>query len=268
MSKHLLNEAVDELSTLSIYLQRTKQKLQEQMIAEGVDDPGIFKCVFLAGGPGSGKGYMSKEIFGVVDYTKFAPSGLKVVNSDSAFEYELKKNGINPKDLDKISKEDPQLWDKIQGNAPDSIRNVAKGITKQLKSFYEAGRLGMIIDGTGHEYSKIAKQKAHAEELGYDCYMVFVNTSLEVARENNKNRARTLPDELLVQNWKACQENMGKFQQLFGGYKFSIVDNSVKGVKHGDVTKAASRFLAQPIVNPIAKKWIITAKALKGKIIR
>ena len=59
MSKHLLNEAVDELSTLSIYLQRTKQKLQEQMIAEGVDDPGIFKCVFLAGGAGSGNGYMA-----------------------------------------------------------------------------------------------------------------------------------------------------------------------------------------------------------------
>jgi cytidylate kinase len=267
MSKHLLNEAVDELSTLSIYLQRTKQKLQEQMIAEGVDDPGIFKCVFLAGGPGSGKGFMSKEIFGVVDYTKFAPSGLKVVNSDAAFEAGLKKNGIDPKDLAKIEKEDPQLWDRIQGKSSDSIRNVAKGVTKKLKDFYEAGRLGMIIDGTGHEYDKIAKQKAHAEELGYDCYMVFVNTSLEVAKERNLKRSRVVPEELLVKSWKACQENMGKFQRLFGGYKFSIVDNSVEGVKHGDVTKAASRFIAQPIVNPIAKKWMITARALKGKIV-
>jgi hypothetical protein len=141
---------------------------------------------------------------------------------------------------------------------------VAKGITKQLKDFYEAGRLGMIIDGTGHDYSKIAKQKGHAEELGYDCYMVFVNTSLEVAKENNRKRARTLSDELVSKTWKDVQENLGKFQQLFGGYKFSIVDNSVKGVKHGDVTKAASRFLAQPITNPIAKKWIATARALKS----
>jgi predicted kinase len=264
MSKHLLNEAVDELSTLSIYLQRTKQKLQEQLIAEGVDDPGIFKCIFLAGGAGVGKGYISKEIFGITDYTKFAPSGLKVVNSDSAFEAELKKNGISPKDLAKIEKEDPQLWDKIQGNASDSIRNKAKGITKQLKDFYEAGRLGMIIDGTGHDYNKISKQKAHAEELGYDCYMVFVNTSLEVAKENNKKRDRTLSDDIVAQTWKEVQNNLGKFQQLFGGYKFSIVDNSVKGVKHGDVTKAAARFMAQPITNPTAKKWIATARALKS----
>jgi hypothetical protein len=94
--------------------------------------------------------------------------------------------------------------------------------------------------------------------------MVFVNTSLEVAKERNLQRSRVVPEELLTKSWKACQENMGKFQRLFGGYKFSIVDNSVVGVKHGDVTKAASKFLAQPITNPIAKKWIATAKALKS----
>lgn len=264
MSKNLLTEVVDELSTLSLFLEQTKNKLQAQLIAEGVDDPGIFKCVFLAGGPGSGKGYMSKEIFGTNDYTKFAPSGLKVVNSDSAFESGLRKNGIDPKDLAKIEKEDPQLWDKIQGKSSDSIRNTAKVITKKIKDFYEAGRLGMIIDGTGHEYDKIKKQKDHAESLGYDCYMVFVNTSLEVAKERNLQRSRVVPEDLLTKSWKACQENMGKFQQLFGGMHFSIVDNSVKGVKPTDVTKAASKFLAQSVYNPIAKKWIATARALKS----
>lgn len=268
MSKRLLTEAVDELSSLGLFLEQTKNKIQAQLIAEGVDDPGIFKCVFLAGGPGSGKGYSAKEIFGVTDFTKFAPSGLKVVNSDNAFEAELKKNGINPKDLAKIEKEDPALWDKIQGSAPDSIRNVAKGITKAQKQFYEAGRLGMIIDGTGHDYDKIKKQKEHAESLGYDCYMVFVNTSLEVAKERNLQRSRTIPEELLTKSWKACQENMGKFQNLFGGAKFSIVDNTVAGVKHGDVTKSVASFIRQQVYNPIAKKWIVTARALKGKIVR
>ena len=44
----------------------------------------------------------------------------------------------------------------------------------------------MIIDGTGHEYSKIDKLKKHAESLGYDTYMVFVNTSLEVKKKETK----------------------------------------------------------------------------------
>ena len=60
-------------------------------------------------------------------------------------------------------------------------------LLKNKKAFYEAGRLGMIIDGTGHRYDKMAKLKKHAESLGYDCYMVFVNTSLKVhKKEINK----------------------------------------------------------------------------------
>ena len=259
--KKSLNE---EISKLGKELKEIKKQLYVQMITEGVDDPGILKCVFLAGGPGSGKGWASKEVFGVVDYTKFAPSGLKVVNSDSAFEKGLKDNGIDPKDLAKIEKEDPQLWDRIQGKSPDSIRNKAKGITKQIKDFYEQGRLGMIIDGTGHDFAKIKKQKEHAESLGYDCFMVFVNTSLEIAKERNLQRSRTVPEDLLTASWKACQENMGKFQQLFGGAKFHIIDNSVKGVKPDEVTKASNKFLAQPIYNPIGKKWIMQARALKN----
>ena len=57
------------------------------MIIEGVDDPGILKCVFMAGGPGSGKSF-TMEIFGIDKKLKssFSATGLKNVNSDSAFE--------------------------------------------------------------------------------------------------------------------------------------------------------------------------------------
>jgi predicted kinase len=256
---------LNEIANLDKELKEIRKQLYVDMITEGVDDPGIFKCVFLAGGPGSGKGYVGKEVFGIADYTKFAPSGLKVVNSDNAFETELKKNGINPKDLAKIEKEDPELWDKIQGKSPESIRNVAKRITSTQKKFYEAGRLGMVIDGTGHDFDKIKKLKDHAESLGYDCFMVFVNTSLDVAKERNQQRSRTIPEYVLENSWKACQENMGKFQQLFGSSHFRIVDNSVKGVKPTDVSKAAAAFMNQSVYNPIAKKWIATARALKTK---
>ena len=38
----------------------------------------------------------------------------------------------------------------------------------------------MIIDGTGDKFSKIKKQK-ELEDIGYDCFMVFVHTKLEVS---------------------------------------------------------------------------------------
>jgi predicted kinase len=239
-----------------------------EILTEGVDDPGILKCIFMAGGPGSGKSFTAKEIFGVGKglTQSFSVGGLKIVNSDTAFEKGLKDNGINPKELGKIEKEDPELWDKITGK--DSIRSKAKELTKKQQNFYEAGRLGMIIDGTGDEVNKIKKKKQHAEKLGYDCYMVFVNTSLEVALERNANRDRVLPDDLVTDIWKACQNNLGAFQTMFSG-NFVIVDNTVYRPINKTVQKAVDRFIRKPIKNQIGKKWIQNARALKkAKLIR
>jgi len=235
------------------------------MIIEGVDDPGILKCIFMAGGPGSGKSFTAMEIFGIDKKLKssFSSTGLKSVNSDSAFEKGLKDNGIDPRKLADIEKNDAELWNKIANN-DDSIRNKAKALTKKQKSFYEAGRLGMIIDGTGHVYNKIQKNKKYAESLGYDTYMVFVNTSLEVARERNKNRDRVLSDELLTKSWNDVQNNLGKFQNLFGS-SFRIVDNTVYKPISKQVQKAVNSFVRKKIYNPIGKKWIQTARALKNK---
>jgi predicted kinase len=246
-----------------------KSKLRNSLIKEGVDDPGILKCVFMAGGPGSGKSFVANEIFGVDEIRKgfsasFSSTGLKVVNSDSAFTKGLKDNGIDPRDLAKIEKEEPELWNKLTVG-DTSVREKAKKLTQKQKSFYEAGRLGMIIDGTGDDYDKIKKQKKQAEELGYDCYMVFVNTTLEVALERNKKRERVLSELLVTQSWKECQQNLGKFQSLFGSNNFRVIDNSEHKPIVPKALKAANEFMRRPIYNPIGKKWIQTARALKNK---
>ena len=263
--KQLITEAVvvDTMFDVEDELMHLKETILEQMIIEGVDDPGILKCVFMAGGPGSGKSFTAMEIFGINKklQSSFSSFGLKSVNSDSAFEAGLKKHGINPKDLARIEKEDAELWDLIT-KTPGGIRDRAKQLTQKQKAFYEAGRLGMIIDGTGHRYNKIAKLKKHAEGLGYDCYMVFVNTSLKVAQERNKQRERILPDDLLAKSWQDVQDNLGKFQNLFGSH-FRIVDNTVYKPISKEVQKAVNKFVRKPIYNKIGRKWVENAKALK-----
>jgi predicted kinase len=253
-----------ELSTIQKELKEIRTKIFAEVITEGVDDPGILKCVFLAGGPGSGKSYVANEIFGVGkgDIASVSAGGLKIINSDTAFQQALKRNGINPKDLADIEKSDPNFWAFIAGETGDSIRNRAKEITKKQQAFYEAGRLGMIIDGTGDEVLKIRNKKTHAEQLGYDCYMVFVNTSLEVALRRNAERSRSLPESLVKDVWKKCQENMGKFQGMFGT-NFVIVDNTEYQPVHTSVQKQVDAFLRKPIENPIGKKWVLGARTLK-----
>ena len=88
------------------------------------------------------------------------------------------------------------------------------------------GRLGLIIDGTAKDVEKTKRQKDELESLGYDTMMVFVNTNMEVAQDRNKQRDRQLPDEMVVQMWHAVQDNLMKFQQLFGNQNFYLVDNS------------------------------------------
>ena len=95
-----------------------------KQLGEGVNDPGIFKAIFLAGGPGSGKSFVGSELVGFPSNMSFSPAGLKVVNSDPEFEYFLKKQGIDPKDLATMSAKD---FAKATVG-PDSPREKAKKV--------------------------------------------------------------------------------------------------------------------------------------------
>ena len=247
------------------------------LLTEGVQDKGIFKAVFMAGGPGSGKSYVAGQIFGIPKKINISVSGLKAVNSDTEFEFLLRKYGFETfgtgnLDIDKWPQE---VFDVIAGGDEDSedmtVRKRAKLMTKDRKEKYMEGRLGMIIDGTGHDYAKLSKEKKQLEAMGYDCYMVFVNTSLEVALKRNKERARKLPEDILTKSWKDVQANLGKFQGLFGS-NFVVVDNS-KFLKPEDaqkkfgmiVKKYINKFIKKPIKNIIGKKWLKHNLILKGK---
>ena len=75
----------------------------------------------------------------------------------------------------------------------DSPRQKAKRIKSAKEKLYTKGRLGLLIDGTGDDYNKIKKKRQELVNLGYDTYMIFINTSLEVAQQRNAQRDRKLP---------------------------------------------------------------------------
>ena len=253
-----------------------------QLLTEGVFDKGILKAVFMAGGPGSGKSYVASQIFGIPKKVNVSVSGLKSVNSDTEFEALLRKYGFETFGTGKleIDKWPDEVFKMVAGGDEDTppgahgtitVRTRAKQLTKKRKKLYMEGRLGMIIDGTGHDYAKLKKEKEELEKIGYDCYMVFVNTSLEVAHKRNEERDRTLPKNILEKSWKDVQANIGKFQGLFGR-NFALVDNSKfldekeAQKKFGMITKKyIERFIKKPIKNIIGKNWVKHQLILKGK---
>jgi predicted kinase len=186
-------------------------------LQEGINDKYSFKAVFTVGGAGSGKSTVSSLMFGVDKASFTTPSGIKVVNSDIIFEKKMK-------DADLTSIMNPE--EKEQYKAQMQLRNLAKELTAMRVGMYIGNMLPLLIDGTGRQYHKIKDQKDVLEQIGYDTAMIFVNTSYKVAQERNSKRDRVVPENYLKQSWEEIQENIGKFQQLFGMNNFFIIDNN------------------------------------------
>ena len=215
-----------------------------QDLQEGLNDPNIFKAFFLAGGPGSGKSYVVRKTTG--------GTGLQIVNSDDAFERYLKIAGLSQKMPEDETAE------------RDVERARAKRVTSARKSGYIEGRLGIIIDGTGKDYDKIAKQSIQLRQLGYDTHMIFVNTSLDTALERNAKRDRSVPESIAVKSWKDVQSNIGKFSQHFR-QNFVVVDNNDSDEDvMTPVFKQIQGLLKKKVKSPIAKQWVMQQMKDRG----
>ena len=218
-------------------------KQYKDFVNEGPNDPAIFKAIFLAGGPGSGKSFM-------VGQTSLAAHGFKIVNSDDAFERAMEKAGLSM---------DPETIFSAQGQA---IRDKAKRLTGIKFERYVEGRLGLVIDGTGKDEEKIRNQALKLKSLGYDVAMIFVNTDLDTAIARNELRPRKLPTTTVVTMWKAVQKNIGRFQGFFKD-NMLILDNS-EGIQWTNSAqvgyKFGKKFANKPVTNRKAVNWINSFK--------
>ena len=208
-------------------------------VLEGIEDPAIFKAVFLAGGPGSGKSF-------VVGKASLKALGFRLINSDDAFEKGLKRAGMGTTPED------------IFSEPGQAVRATAKALTGKQLDIALKNRMGIVIDGTGKDYSKIKAQVQKTRELGYAVHMIFVNTDLDTALERNRMRPRVLPDKVVEKMWNDVQKNIGKFQSLFRS-RMTVVDNSDgSNIDRAtlDAYKDIMNWSKRPPENAIAMKWI------------
>jgi hypothetical protein len=223
----------------------------ESILFEGVHDKSIFKVVFLAGGPGSGKDY-------VLDNT-LAGHGMTEMNSDKALEVLMDKEGL----------------DKTMPASEEEKRNIVRGKAKNLTELRQRlailGRNGLIINGTGDDIEKVTKIKNRLEEVGYESSMVLVNTADEVSKQRNIERGqrggRTVPENIRKEKWDGVQAGRPEFAKLFGD-NYMEFDNSedlrnaspeVVKAKKDEMLQLYTKireFVSKPPENPIAAAWV------------
>ena len=222
-----------------------------EILNEGVHDKSIFKAVFLAGGPGSGKDY-------VLDNT-LAGHGLTEINSDKALEFLMDKEGLD------------KTMPAGETEKRDIVRGRAKNITELRQKLALLGRNGLIINGTGDDVEKITKIKKKLEEIGYDSSMILVNTADEVSKQRNIERGqrggRTVPEKIRKEKWDNVQAGRPEFAKLFGD-RYMEFDNSedlrnappevVKAKKEEMLSLYTNvkKFVAEKPKSEIAKQWV------------
>ena len=237
---------------------RRGMNLHESILAEGVHDKAIFKAVFLAGGPGSGKDYvLSNTLDG---------HGMIEINSDKALEYLMDKE-----QLDKTMPDN----EAAQRNV---VRKKAKDVTEIRHRMALHGRNGLIINGTGADPKEYAEIKKKLEKLGYDTSMVMVNTADEVSKARNVERGqrggRTVPEEIRKKKWEEVQAARAEFGKIFRN-NYIEFDNSedlrtaspdvvkAKKAELQQIHKEVQKFVSAPPKHENAKHWIASELSQK-----
>lgn len=146
---------------------------------------GLFKAIFVTGGPGSGKDIIIREAI--------AESKAVELNSVQAFDLLMDKQ---------------KLSEKTNDYRREAIRN----------------RGPLIINGPADDHSRMITIKEELEELGYESYMVFVDTTNEASKERNEKLTKMVAESVRQEKWQLAQTSKESYRQNFNS--FIDFDNS------------------------------------------
>lgn len=194
---------------------------------------GLFKAIFVSGGPGSGKDIVIRE----------------AIQEQSATE-------INATLALSILRDKHKLAEHTKDFRREAIRT----------------RSPLIINGTTSEYENICNIKEELEELGYETMMVFVNTSNESSKKRNANLERMLDEDVRNQRWTITQQISQIFNDEFEKYlefdnSLDLTEATQEQLaeKQEDIhiiTDMSNWFFSKPIVNETAEMWLYKNRKL------
>jgi len=180
---------------------------------------GLFKAIFLTGGPGSGKDVVIRE---AIAEQKFVE-----LNSVQAFDYLMDKQ---------------KLAEKTNDYRRESIRN----------------RGPLIINGPADDHSKIIRIKEELEELGYETSMVFVDTTDTASKERNERLTKMIAESVRYDKWKLSQTCKESYRQIFENFIDFDNSGSYESLEEviSDTYEQINTFVENRNYNRIAFSWL------------
>jgi len=166
------------------------------------------ECIILAGGPGSGKGFIREKID--ADFKIFDVDDLK-----SKYEKMLKQGKIKDelKDFDYSNPDDVtelHMRVKKHGWKEKQIDMIFRNKYNPNKEANNSKILpNLLFDRVSGKIEDITEIALRAKTLGYNVTLVWVLCNLEVAKVNNKVRYRNVSEkDVLIPNHKAAYDTL------------------------------------------------------------
>jgi len=180
---------------------------------------GMFKAIFITGGPNSGKDVIIREAI--------ASSSIVELNLIQAKEYLADKQKLSEKSND---------------YRREAVRN----------------RGPLIINGPADDNEKITYIKEELEELGYQTMMVFVNTTDEASKERNSMLSRMMAESVRHDKWLKAQQVTRQYQELYSNFMVfdNTGDLNDKEFDIHEIYESTTEFLNSKIVNETATDWM------------
>jgi hypothetical protein len=182
-------------------------------------DRGMFKAIFVSGGPGSGKDIVIRE--------SIAESKIVELNFVQAKDYLADKH---------------KLSEKTNDFRREAIRN----------------RGPLIVNGPADDTDRISYIKEELEELGYETMMVFVNTTNEASKERNSLLSRMMVESVRHDKWLKSQKNTEYFNETFDNFmsfdNTGDIDSKEEDIH--DIYQKSNQFLESRNLTETALDWL------------
>ena len=236
--------------------------LMEKLITFGGQAyPNYGHIVLMAGGAGSGKGFVLSNLVGLegkvfdVDELKTLASKTPAIKRRVAQELgvdleDLASNLKNPENVGKLHD--------IMGDYLQIDKRKEQAFYRGVLAAPEDRKPNIIFDMTLKSLDKLDKIAKDAAKLGYDkknIHIVWVVNDIEVAKQQNLKRSRTVPSEILVNTHRGAANTMGDIINMgtrlkkyidgdivFAFNKVGVDANLVKSGKGGSYVKDANYF--------------------------
>ena len=220
-------------------MQNTAEDLMEKLITFGGKAyPKFGNIVIMAGGAGSGKGFVLNKLVGVEGKVFDVDELKRLASKTPSIKKRVKKElGVDIEALGKDLK-NPENVSKLH----DIIANFLGADKGKERMFYRSiltspadRKPNIIFDMTFKELSKLEKVANDASKLGYDkknIHIVWVVNDIEVAQAQNAKRARRVPSEILINTHRGAANTMGDIINM---------GNKLKKYMDGDIVFAFNK---------------------------